>query len=159
MLRVTLLLFAGSLGAAAQSAAETASIGSATQDAVFRTSPDPAWLAEQHRLAASRETPKPSGFWKASLVALVAGSTADIHSSLGRRELNPLLAGSTGRFSARGIAIKSAITGGAIATQWLLVRKHPEVSNYAAIANFGMAGVFAHTASRNYGNRAPVLGQ
>jgi hypothetical protein len=45
------------------------------------------------------------------------------------------------------------ITGGAAAAQWFMVRKNPGAGKYAAIANFGMSGVFATAAANNYGNR------
>ncbi|MBM3814598.1 MAG: hypothetical protein FJW20_23475 [Acidimicrobiia bacterium] len=96
---------------------------------------------------------KPStSFWKASLLTLAASGAADVHSSLGRRELNPMLRSADGRFGLRGIAIKSLITGGAIGIQYLLVRKAPQSSKYAAIANFGMSAMFTRVAVHNYGN-------
>jgi hypothetical protein len=92
--------------------------------------------------------------WKASISALFAASAADVYSSLGRRELNPLLAGHDGRFGRKGIAIKSAITGGVIGAQWLLLRKNPASAKYAAVANFGMSSVLTGAAAHNLRGRA-----
>jgi hypothetical protein len=91
--------------------------------------------------------------WKASLALLVASSAADMQSSLGRRELNPLLANAQGRFGARGIAVKALITGGALGLQWLMMRNNPAADRYAAIANFGMAGLFTSAALHNHTNQ------
>lgn len=102
------------------------------------------------------ERPRTGSFWKSSVIALLASSTADMQSSLGRREMNPLLANSQGRFSGRGIAIKALITGGAIGAQWLMLRRNPEAQKYAAIANFGMAGLFTSAAIHNHGNYKAV---
>jgi hypothetical protein len=100
---------------------------------------------------------KPStSFWKASVIALVAASAADVHSSMGRYELNPMLRSADGRFGIKGIAIKSLIAGGAIGMQYLLVRKSPQASRYAAIANLGMTAMFTKVAIHNYGNAKPI---
>ena len=78
---------------------------------------------------------------------------ADLATSVGKRELNPALRGADGRFGGRGIAVKSLVTGSALAGQWLLVRRAPESGKYAAVANFGMAGVFTAAAVHNAGNK------
>ena len=96
------------------------------------------------------EQPRIGSLWKSSVIALLASSAADMHSSFGRREMNPLLANSQGRFSGRGIAIKALITGGAIGAQWLLLRRNPEAQKHAAIANIGMASLFTSAAIHNY---------
>ena len=94
-------------------------------------------------------------FWKASVAALAAAAAADAQTSVGRRELNPLLAGPGGRFGMRGIAIKGAITGGAIGMQYLLTRRNPASAKYAAAANFGMTGIFSAAAMHNRGLKKP----
>jgi hypothetical protein len=120
---------------------------------VGRSGPSREWLAEQQAFLENREAPPANTMWKASLVALFAASAADMHSSLGKQEMNPLLRSAGGRFSTRGIAVKTLITGGAAAAQWLMVREKPGAGKYAAIANFGMSGVLAAAAVNNYGNR------
>jgi hypothetical protein len=131
----------------------------AAENMISQPAPSRAWLAEQKAFLENREPSRPNKMWKASLVALFAASAVDIHSSLGKRELNPLLKGADGRFSAQGIAIKAAITGGAAAAQWFLVRRNPDSAKYAAIANFGMSGMFTAAAVNNYGNRKAAPGK
>ncbi len=90
--------------------------------------------------------------WKVSLAVLGAATVADVQSSMGRRELNPLLNSSSGRFSMQGVAIKSAIVGGAIGIQYLLLRRNPTPAAYTAAAatNFAIAGVTGSIAARNH---------
>lgn len=98
-------------------------------------------------------------FWRMSQVALVAGSAIDAHSSYGKRELNPILKGSDGRFDGRSTLIKSAITGGMILWQELQIRKlakgkpHDQkaLMKFNGITNSAMAGLFIGIAKRNYG--------
>jgi hypothetical protein len=91
-------------------------------------------------------------FWKASVMALAAAGVADAHSSYQRREANPILRDADGRFTARGIGIKAAITGGALGIQYLLCRKNRAAERPAAWINFGMAGFVSGMAARNYQN-------
>lgn len=118
-------------------------------------------LVERLRTEAPPERPvaRTPRLWKASLVALAVAAAADVATSLGKRELNPALRGADGRFGGRGVAVKSLVTGSAMAGQWLLIRRAPESGRYAAIANFGMAGVFSAAAIHNAGNKraAPAV--
>jgi len=91
--------------------------------------------------------------WKASVAAIVAATVADASSSVGRRELNPVLAGPNGQFGMRGIALKGVITGGALGMQYLFLRKGNGGDKAAAIANFGMASVYMSAALHNRTNR------
>lgn len=91
--------------------------------------------------------------WILSALALVASNALDVHSSLGRDEMNPLLRSPNGTFnSRRAILIKSAATGGALLVQALLIKKNPDRKLYKpfAITNAVVAGVTAGTAFRNY---------
>ena len=101
----------------------------------------------------SRDIHRPHRMWKASLAVMAAASAADLLTSMGKRERNPLLQSADGRFRARGMAIKSAITGGAIASQMYLLRKNPEATPYAALANIALSGLFTSVAVHNLGNR------
>jgi len=101
----------------------------------------------------ARDIHKPNRLWKTSLAVMAAASAADLISSLGKRERNPLLRGPDGRFGSRGVAIKSALTGGALASQFFLMRRHPYAAPYAATANFGMAGMFTSVAIHNFANK------
>jgi len=92
--------------------------------------------------------------WRTSVAVLLGAAAADAGSSLGRVERNPLLRSADGRFHAKGIAIKAAISGGAVAAQWLMLRKQPEGEKYAAAANFMMSAAMGSTAVVNLQRRA-----
>lgn len=100
----------------------------------------------------SRDIHRPRRMWKTSLAVMAAASAADLLTSVGKRERNPLLQSADGRFRGRGILIKSALTGGAITSQMLLLRKNPEAAPYAAVANFALSGLFTSVAVHNLGN-------
>lgn len=88
--------------------------------------------------------------WVLSAVVLVAATFADGYSSRNRIEANPLLRGRDGRYSpAKGIAIKSAITGGLLGVQAFMARDNPRALDKAAYVNFVSAGAFAAMAARN----------
>jgi hypothetical protein len=89
--------------------------------------------------------------WRISAAVLGAVTIADIQSSYGRREMNPLLQSGSGRFEGRGIALKSAVAGGAVAAQWLMLRKHPEASGYAAAINFVASAATGAVVIHNHG--------
>lgn len=96
--------------------------------------------------------------WWASVGAMIAASALDAHSSWGRQELNPILAGQNGQFGGRAVAIKAGLVAGVAAAQFFLLRNNPEAEKYVSVGNFGMAGVLAGVAMRNYGNHgAPAL--
>ena len=100
--------------------------------------------------AQAETTTRRHKIWRLSAALLACVTIADISSSAGRPEANPLLRSPDGRFSGRGIALKGAIVGGALGTQWLLTRKNPKAAGYAAAANFAAAGLTGGTAARNY---------
>lgn len=61
--------------------------------------------------------------WKVSLGALAAAEAADLLSSRGHYEANPLAQGPGGVFSTqRGIAIKVSLIGPLVVAQWLALR-------------------------------------
>jgi hypothetical protein len=91
-----------------------------------------------------------SRLWKASVALLAASSVADVHSSWGRLEANPLLRGPNGRFSTQGVVLKTMIVSGVIGAQYLMLRNHPKASKYGAITNFLMAGAISAAAVSNY---------
>jgi len=124
-------------------------------DAALSAAPVSPALLERLRAEAPPERPeaKPARLWKASIAILAASAVADAASSWNKRELNPMLAGRDRRFGARGLAIKSLITGGAIGGQLLLVRSNRSAAKPAAIANFGMSGLFTAAAIHNMGNK------
>jgi len=91
-------------------------------------------------------------WWKRSAVMLAAAGAVDAASSYGRAEVNPVLRGAGGRFSAKSVGIKAAITGGGLLAQWLIVRKNPETAGKLAIVNVGMSGALGGVAAYNWSN-------
>lgn len=108
----------------------------------------PAWAEEGGGKWAKR-------LWRASLVAVAAGSAVDMHSSMGKIETNGILANRQGLFSAQSIGLKLAIAGAAVGTQRFLLHKHPTTSGYktGALINFAVAGALGGVAAHNYGVR------
>ena len=90
----------------------------------------------------------PHRLWKASLAAVAGATVADIGSSVGMRELNPILG--RGAFGPRQAGVCAGISGGLILAEWLLVHHHPEREQAVAVANFGMAAAHGAVAVRNY---------
>lgn len=94
--------------------------------------------------------------YAASVAALAASQTADIASSVGRHEINPILG--TGRFGARQAGVKLAIFGGSMLAQRLLLRghEHAEIERRRralAKLNFAIAAGTGAVAARNWRNR------
>jgi len=92
-----------------------------------------------------------SRLWVASCVALVAATSADMASSWGRNEANPILRSADGRFGARGVSIKLAMAGAMIAPQFFVMKRAPGSQRLFTIANFLQAGLYTGVAIRNYG--------
>ncbi|HYL78073.1 MAG TPA: hypothetical protein VEU96_27915 [Bryobacteraceae bacterium] len=90
--------------------------------------------------------------WRWSLAALAAGNIADMHSSWGRPEANPLLAGANGRFDWRSATIKLGIQAPLIGFQLWRVHKNPSPSLYKSYSftNFAVGGAFGGVAIHNY---------
>lgn len=88
--------------------------------------------------------------WRISTVAVAAASAADVHSSWGRTELNPLLRSGNGAFGARALALKSGVVAAGLVSQWILLRRHPKAATRAAYGNLAVAGVLAGLAAHNY---------
>ncbi len=74
--------------------------------------------------------------WKVSAALLGAVTIADMQSSVGRQEANPLLTSQNGQFNMQGMALKGALVGGLVGVQWLMLRHNPHAAKYAAGANF-----------------------
>lgn len=88
--------------------------------------------------------------WRVSQAMLVAGNTADIASSWGKDEGNPLL--HTGpRFSYGSMAIKLGMMTGCLAAQQYFAHKSPNQIPYFASANLALAGVLGIVAFHNTG--------
>ncbi|WP_031500079.1 hypothetical protein [Bryobacter aggregatus] len=87
--------------------------------------------------------------WIWSAVALTAASFADVQSSWGKMESNPMLRSSNGTFGAKGMGIKLGIVGGILASQTILVNRAPAFAKPLTYANFGLTAVKVGIAVRN----------
>ena len=132
----------------------------------FGLESEPLYSTSNRRYISSRPTDKPrkqkrwKKAWIASWVAFAAVNLLDAHSSIGKRELNPLLSNSQGRFSARKAAlIKSAVGGGFFAVQWWIARKNRDADYYRTftIANSAMTAGLGTVAVHNYGVPKPEV--
>lgn len=98
--------------------------------------------------------------WRISLVTLSVANAVDVHSSLGKHELNSTLASPSGTLGAQGILIKSALQGGLMGIEYLVTRSRSSGSLSArprsklfrtlAIINFASTGVITGIAIHNY---------
>lgn len=88
--------------------------------------------------------------WVASIVSLVAATSFDAMSSLGKNEANHLLASGNGSFGDRGIALKAAFTTAVIVPE-ILICRHKAYKKKFALANFAQTALFSGVAVRNLG--------
>ena len=116
---------------------------------------DPSPIDRQLQLAADSPKVKSArkGLWRASAAILGAVTVADVQSSWGRREANPLLAGPNGRFGSQGVAIKGGLVAGALVFQHFLIKRNPRAATASAIANFGVAAATGAVVVRNHNLR------
>lgn len=130
---------------------QTRTIGSMTKSALLMCICAAA-LSAQTISSEERAASKGKRLWIWSLAALAAGNIADMHSSWGRPEANPLLAGANGRFDWRSAGIKLGIQTPLIGFQLWRTRKNPSPSLYKSysITNFAVGGAFAGVAIHNY---------
>ena len=91
-----------------------------------------------------------TSLWKISAATFVAGAALDAISSWKARELNPILRGSDGRFGARGVSIKAAVSSGILVYQYFHDRHDGARRSLATRLNFAMGGVYAATAVHNF---------
>jgi hypothetical protein len=89
--------------------------------------------------------------YRISAVSVLGANVMDIASSYGKQEVNPLFRGSGGTFDARSVMLKSALLGGLQVSNYLAVRRHPEFSKRAMVANFVATAVFTGLAVHNFG--------
>jgi hypothetical protein len=88
--------------------------------------------------------------WRISAAVLGAVTIADMQSSSGRLEANPLLRSQNGRFGVQGFALKGAVVGGVVGAQYLLLRKNPKAAPYAAGINFATAALTGAAVVHNH---------
>lgn len=90
--------------------------------------------------------------WMTSLAALAVSNALDVRSSWGKRELNPVLADSSGAFKVKGALMKSGIQAAVIGVEYLILRRKPSKQLYhiTALMNFGCAAAVQAVAIRNF---------
>lgn len=88
--------------------------------------------------------------WKHSLVPLAASQALDIASSYGMRELNPMLAGSDGRFGMKATTIKIGTAAAAVGVEYLIVKKWPSSARTLAKLNWASSILTGSFAVHNY---------
>ncbi len=91
--------------------------------------------------------------WKISLAPVIATQALDVASSYGMRELNPVLAGSDGRFGPRATGIKLGATAGLLGVEYLLVRKFPGSARVLSKINWSASILTTGFAIHNFGIR------
>lgn len=86
-----------------------------------------------------------------SQAAFAAGVTVDIASSIGKRELNPLLRSADGRFDLKlATLFKVAPAAGVQTGTEYVTRKNPKTRKALAIVNLALSGVLFGVAIRNW---------
>lgn len=118
----------------------------------------PSELASGLTSTPAESRPHVSKLWIVSSLALLAATSLDAGSSWGKYEANPLLRSSDGRFGARGVSIKFAMAGAALAPQFLLHRNHTATRLFTVV-NFAQAGMYSGIAIHNFGIPSPSTGQ
>ncbi len=89
---------------------------------------------------------QPNTLYRASVVTLVGGGVADVVSSVGMIEINPLARGMGGRFDIRkGISLKAGVVGGILLMQKLI----PGKRKFWTKVNFSVGGFWGGVAVRN----------
>src|SRR6266542_2305938 len=90
--------------------------------------------------------------WKASLASLAVANVLDTHSSWGKHELNPALAGPNAQFGGQGALIKLGVQGGLMGLEYLITRGHPSKGMYRVLSevNSGAAIYTAADAAHSY---------
>lgn len=106
-------------------------------------------LQEQVQTIRNEESNRRSTSWKISAVALVGALAADIATSWGKREINPLVPTAGGTFGGRSAGLKIGVTGGALVAQHFFLKKSPQAERAMTFTNFGMAGLLTSAAVSN----------
>jgi hypothetical protein len=104
--------------------------------------PRSGYVAEQTAAAVSS--------WKRSLIPMAGTQGLDIASSYGMRELNPLLAGSDGRFGGKAAGIKIGTTAAVVGIEYLIVKKWPGAARMFSKLNWGSSVLTGAIATHNF---------
>ena len=86
--------------------------------------------------------------YRASAITLVAAHGFDAASSRGGVEANPVLG--RGQFGVQQVTVKSCIVAGALAGQYLIIRREPRAKKWLTIANYAAAGALVVVGVRNW---------
>ena len=126
-------------------------------------SPDATPLVSRDLLSPRPLLPSDSSakkLWLASVATLSVANVLDVQSSLGKHELNSTLSSSSGTLGTQGILLKTALQGGLLGAEYLIMRAHaheafqdrPRSRLYRSLAiiNFAGTAVFAGVAAHNY---------
>jgi hypothetical protein len=81
---------------------------------------------------------------------LAVSQALDITSSYGMRELNPMLAGSDGRFGAKATTLKMGTAAAAVGVEYLIVKKWPSSARALAKLNWASSVLTGSFAVHNY---------
>lgn len=125
----------------------------------------PPGAAYQHRFAGidvyhpASSSPAQTKTYGASVAALIGANAADLASSWGRPELNPLLSpgSSGGRFGWQAATIKLGLAAGSLVIQRVILRRRPDLHRTFAVSNFIAAGAMGGVAIRNQVAGAPRI--
>lgn len=96
--------------------------------------------------------PDRAGWWQrhlADTIAHGAATTADIASSRGLVEVNPILRDSRGQLGARGISIKLGIFAAVELAKWRIARRHPQ-DRWVRALSLAPAALYVGAASHNW---------
>lgn len=94
---------------------------------------------------------EPGWLWRASAASTITGVSLDWASSVGKRELNPLLRGADGRLShTRMAAWHVGPAVGGVAMQYLLAKRGKRIPKWVIVANFAAGGAMTLVAARNF---------
>ncbi len=91
---------------------------------------------------------QPLSNYNYSVLSVVTSSSLDAISSIGHRELNPILG--RGDFGHKQLLIKSSITTSSLLTQHFILRRHPRHRKLATIINYATSVGFTLLATRNW---------
>jgi hypothetical protein len=107
---------------------------------------------EQASERAMTPPPDRAGWWRAHLADTAmhaAATSADIASSRGLAEVNPILRDSRGQLGARGIGIKLGIFAAVELAKWRIARRHPQ-DRWVRALSLAPAALYVGAASHNW---------
>ena len=109
--------------------------------------PPPEWRMPSN--AAPQKNPSWTSPFRIGEMMALGGIAADVASSWGCLESNPLLRSPDGRFGTKGMLIKVSLSGGAVVLSHYLYRKHPKLGRPLGIVLGVTGGALQGVALRN----------